>query len=181
MSPEAREEEPRIVMLVDNFGAFASEFEDFSGFSTLDEFDRVYADGPEVGIHVAVTADRAGAVRAPMSAVAEQKLLLRLSDAADYSLFGIATARLQSLRSRKPGRGLALPSGNLVQVCLADSSAPPPEDRPAAREARRAPSIEILPEQVDARSLVGAASFQRHPSQTAICAPPAFRCTKARA
>ena len=46
------------VVLIDNLAALRSEFDDVAGLELMDELARVYADGPQAGIYMAVTADR---------------------------------------------------------------------------------------------------------------------------
>src|SRR3954468_18589079 len=50
------------VVVIDNLAALRAEFDDPAGMELMDALSRVYADGPQVGIHLAVSADRANTV-----------------------------------------------------------------------------------------------------------------------
>jgi S-DNA-T family DNA segregation ATPase FtsK/SpoIIIE len=162
MEPAARSAEPRLVLLIDNFAAFNAEFGDLTGLGIAEELERVYADGPELGIHIAVAADRAGAIRGPMSAVTEQKLVFRLSDPQDYGLFGLLRKQIPAFT---PGCAVALPSAHVIQVGWPGSlaSAVAGIVTPAPRSERRAQPIEVLPSEVDSASLLDHASLEAHP------------------
>ena len=80
---------------------------------TADEFTRVFADGPEVGIRCVVTADRAGAVPGPLAATVRSKLLFRLADAFEYGTFGVPA---KSVPAMPPGRAIVAESGQVVHV-----------------------------------------------------------------
>ena len=75
-----RTDVPRILLLVDGFGAFRDDFEQGAGRAVwFDVFRDVLAEGRQLGIHVALTADRAGAVpTAVRSAVQRERKRLRL-------------------------------------------------------------------------------------------------------
>lgn len=162
MDSAARSQEPRLVALVDNFAAFNAEFGDLTGLGIADELERVYADGPELGIHLAITADRAGAIRNPMTTVTKQKLIFHLSDVSDYGLFGLLRGQVPA---STPGRAVALPSRHVIQVgwpgsleSTVDSVAA--RATPARRQAR---PVEILPEEVDASTLLDEVVLDAHP------------------
>jgi S-DNA-T family DNA segregation ATPase FtsK/SpoIIIE len=72
--------EPRLVLLLDNVAAFLAAFDDAAGLEVLDAFARVFADGPGVGVHVAVTADRAGALPTTLAALARHAWWHRVPD-----------------------------------------------------------------------------------------------------
>lgn len=99
-----RPDEPRIVVLIDNFGAFRQAYEITHRQGVFEIFERIIGEGRQVGIHVILTADRAAAVPSSVSSSIQQKLTLRLADEADYGLLGVATDVL--LSSSPPGRGL---------------------------------------------------------------------------
>jgi S-DNA-T family DNA segregation ATPase FtsK/SpoIIIE len=113
LSPEARRDRPVIVLLVDGYAAYAAEYRDIVGTSIMDEFQRVFADGPEVAIFTVLTADRAGAVPSAMASVVRQKLLMRLADQYDYGQFGIPSKTVPTF---PPGGGIVVESRQVVQV-----------------------------------------------------------------
>jgi S-DNA-T family DNA segregation ATPase FtsK/SpoIIIE len=131
--------EPAIVVLVDGWAAFDAEYRDLVGSGVMDDVQRVFADGPEVGIHMVVAADRTGAVPSTMASLVRQKLLMRLADPYDYAQFGIAAKAVPDL---PPGGAMlaeakqvvqvAMPAGGLAAAVDRCAAAHPPPDRPPA-------------------------------------------------
>ncbi|MGI8663105.1 MAG: FtsK/SpoIIIE domain-containing protein [Acidimicrobiales bacterium] len=163
---EQREELPRLLLLLDGYSGFAAERADAAGMAVLDDLLRVFADGNEVGIHVAITADRVGAVPVAVSSLARQRLLLRLADAHDYGLAGVAGRALPRFA---PGRGIDAESGRVVQVAQPrgglDAAVRAIADRArSAPRARGGPSpIGVLPSLVGHRDVIGAARVGSRP------------------
>ncbi len=136
---------PRIVVLLDNLAAMRAQYDDIEGLELMDLLARVHADGPEVGISVAITADRPGAVPLPLSSVTTQKWLFRLADAFDYSAVGLSRS---DLPAPVPGRAVLTPSRFQAQIGL---PAPGLVAEVAARWAgvpRRAEPVGVLPSRV---------------------------------
>ncbi|HWF73831.1 MAG TPA: FtsK/SpoIIIE domain-containing protein [Solirubrobacteraceae bacterium] len=104
---------PRIVVLLDGYAGFAAEHDDLAGDATRDALARVWADGPEVAIHMAISADRAGAVPNALASLAQQRLVFRLADLPDYAQFGIHRS---SVPRFTPGRAVIGGSGQATQV-----------------------------------------------------------------
>jgi S-DNA-T family DNA segregation ATPase FtsK/SpoIIIE len=138
---------PRIVVLLDGYAGFASEHDDIVGDATREALSRVWADGAEVGIHIAISGDRAGALPNAMASLAQQRLVFRLADLPDYAQFGIHRADVPRFT---PGRAVVGGSGQVVQVARA-------RDPLAAAVKRRAgagpapggpPPIGVLPQTV---------------------------------
>jgi S-DNA-T family DNA segregation ATPase FtsK/SpoIIIE len=96
--------EPSVVVLVDGIAAFLAQFDDVAGIEVLDAFERVFADGPEVGIHVALTAARPGALPAALASLVRQRWVHRLADPLDVAAAGV------------PGRLPALVAGRFVDL-----------------------------------------------------------------
>ncbi|MBK0421448.1 FHA domain-containing protein [Leucobacter sp. CSA2] len=86
---ESHEPGRTMVILVDGFAALRDELQDYDGQQLLDAFYRVYADGPSVGMHFAVSTTRSKAVPAAMDEVTTQRWVFRLPDDYDYSALGI--------------------------------------------------------------------------------------------
>ena len=78
-----------MVILVDGLGALKDEYDDFEGLKLLEGLYRVYADGPDVQMWVAVATARSKAVPTALEEVTTQKWLFRLADAYDYSSSGV--------------------------------------------------------------------------------------------
>lgn len=136
---------PRIVLLLDNLAAMRAAYDDVEGLDLMDLLARVHADGPEVGICVAISADRPGAVPLPLSSVTTQKWLFRLADAFDYSAAGLSR---NELPAPVPGRAVLTPSRLQAQIGL---PAPGMVAQIAARWAgvpRRVEPVGVLPSRV---------------------------------
>ena len=167
MDPAARASAPRIVVLLDGYGGFASEHGDIGGDALREALARVWADGAELGIHVAIAADRLGAVPTALASLAQQRLAFQLADVADYAQFGLMRRAIPKF---VPGRAVVGGSAQVIQV------ARPHPDRTlaeevAARAARAAvagilteggpPPVGVLPESVGIDALMRAGRTER--------------------
>ncbi|MBS2964610.1 FHA domain-containing protein [Actinocrinis puniceicyclus] len=146
----------RWLVLIDNVGSLRSELEkDFAGLGVLDELERIFADGPAVGLHIIATGDRAGAIPSAWVALSRQKLLLRLADASEYSSFDIPR---NAVPGYVPGRALVVATRQVVQVGhpgpeLTSAVAEIAQLRPGAQ--RTAYPVVLLPELITADQLRG--------------------------
>jgi S-DNA-T family DNA segregation ATPase FtsK/SpoIIIE len=137
---------PEWLILIDNFAAFLADYtKDAAGTRLTEDLQRVYADGPTVGIRFAVTADRAGAVPGPWAALTQQKLLFRLADPGDYGNFDVPR---NAVPSPVPGRAVVAATRQVIQVAwpgadLADAVTQASSRWPGAR--REAPAVGLLP------------------------------------
>jgi S-DNA-T family DNA segregation ATPase FtsK/SpoIIIE len=98
---------------------------------------RVYADGPQAGIHLAVTADRPNSVPGTWLAVTTQKWLFRLPDPYDYVSFGLSR---KDVPRATPGRAVLAENGVQIQVGRAVPSFGEVAAAVAARHAGSTPS-----------------------------------------
>jgi S-DNA-T family DNA segregation ATPase FtsK/SpoIIIE len=105
--------EPTIVTLVDGWSALAAEYNDIAGNAVWEAFTRVLADGPEVGLHALIAADRAMAVPTTIASLVRQRLALRLAGRNDYSNFGVRSTAVPEM---VPGRALVAGTGQVVQI-----------------------------------------------------------------
>lgn len=72
---------PRILLLLDGFAGFRDEWEVGAGRAEwYDVFRDVLTDGRQLGVHVAFTADRSGAVPTYVRSLVQRNVLLRLAD-----------------------------------------------------------------------------------------------------
>lgn len=100
-----RPEEPRILLLLDGFGAFRDQYENlFGGWYTT--FTRLLVDGRAVGVHVAISADRPAAVPTSISAAFSRRVVLRQADEDAYLILGVP----------KDVLGQLSPAGRALQV-----------------------------------------------------------------
>ncbi|MFP5487559.1 MAG: FtsK/SpoIIIE domain-containing protein, partial [Acidimicrobiia bacterium] len=114
-----RDAHPRLLLLVDGFGALVDGLLDAApnGDGWVDRLVRIVVDGRQVGVHGVLTAERRGAVPARVHAAIANRLVLRHADDAGYADHGIPVALARGL---VPGRGVWQAPGHvgptLVQV-----------------------------------------------------------------
>ena len=100
-----RPNEPRILLLVDNFPAFRTEFETGSGRAAwYTVFQQILGEGRGLGIHVALTADRPGSVPTAVSSTIQRRVILRLADEGAYVLLDAPGDVLSA--TSPPGRSI---------------------------------------------------------------------------
>lgn len=111
--------EPRVLLLVDGVSAFRAAYETGLTARWWDLFLAVAADGRPVGVHVVLTADRAGALPMSLGASVQHRLVLRLTDdGQDYALLGVPDGALTG--ASPPGRGVV--EAKEVQVAVLGGS-----------------------------------------------------------
>ena len=98
-----KNEEARILLLVDNFAAFRSAYELGPQSRWFELFQAIAADGRSVGVHVVMSADRPGAVPASLSSAIQRRLVLRLATEMDYAMLGAPDDLFTA--TSPPGRG----------------------------------------------------------------------------
>lgn len=110
-------EEPRVLVLIDGFGAFRQEYETQVGRTALYQaFQQILLDGRAVGVHVALSADRPGTVPTAISSAVQRTIALRQADDGAYVILGAPRDVLGA--TSPPGRGIDLPSGLELQVAV---------------------------------------------------------------
>jgi len=111
---EPGERPAHIVVLVDRFEVYDREFTTFDNGSYVDRFLALLRDGASVGIHFVLAGDRVlGSSR--YVSTTEDKLVLRMNDASDWSMFGI---RVKDVPQALPA-GRALRPSDAVEVQIA--------------------------------------------------------------
>jgi S-DNA-T family DNA segregation ATPase FtsK/SpoIIIE len=153
------------LVLVDNLASFLADYSgDAAGMRMIDDLQRVYADGPTVGIRFAVTADRSGAVPGPWAALTQQKLVFRLADPNDYASFDVPRT---AVPSAVPGRAVIAATRQVIQLAwhgedLAAATAQAAACWPGS--ARTATPVRLLPAQVRVGELGAAARLPGDPA-----------------
>ncbi len=150
---------PRTVLLVDNLPGMRAAYDDVPGLELLDLLARLHADGPEVGIAVALTADRPAGVPGALAAVTAQKWLFRFADPFDHASLGVTRG---DVPAALPGRAVLLPSRLQAQLGL---PGPDLAGQVAARwrgTAMSARPVGALPARLGSREL-GPAGVTRDP------------------
>ncbi|MDP8974773.1 MAG: FtsK/SpoIIIE domain-containing protein [Actinomycetota bacterium] len=113
LPPEQREAEPVVLLLVDGVAAFLAELDEASGLGVHEDFTRVWAEGPGVGINTAVSADRIGALPHQLMSLVEQRWVFRLADPAEGAAFGL---RPHEIPRPTAGRAVLAGTRQVVQV-----------------------------------------------------------------
>jgi len=160
LDPAARASLPRIVVLLDGYGAFASEHGDIGGDAVREALARVWADGAELGIHVAIAADRLGAVPTALASLAQQRLAFQLADVADYAQFGLMRRAIPQF---VPGRAVVGGSAQVIQVArVTDGLTAAAAARAGATPAEGGPPpVGVLPESVGIGALLTTGRSER--------------------
>ncbi|MEO9224487.1 MAG: FtsK/SpoIIIE domain-containing protein, partial [Acidimicrobiales bacterium] len=135
-------ERPRLVVLLDGVGSFLATWND-PMVPVADLLGRLLDEGSDLGIHVAMAAERPGAAPMAWTSTIGQRVAFRLADATDYGLLGLSPRAVPPL---PPGRAVWVESGLVAQVAL------PPEHLRRCRSelgpAKRPVTIETLPANV---------------------------------
>lgn len=114
-----RADEPRVVLLLDNYPSFRNDYEAVSGraaaYATLLQ---ILNEGRQLGIHVVLTADRPASVPGAVASASPRRIALRMADDQAYAMLDMPKDVL-SLES-PPGR--ALVDGVETQIALLGGS-----------------------------------------------------------
>jgi S-DNA-T family DNA segregation ATPase FtsK/SpoIIIE len=98
-----RIDEARLLVLVDNFGAFRQAYELGQLGKWFETFVAIAADGRSVGVHVVVSADRPATIPSSLNSAIQRRLVLRLASEIDYAMLNTPDDVLTS--ASPPGRG----------------------------------------------------------------------------
>ena len=173
-----RPDEPRVVLLVDGLAAFREAHEaDVGRTGAWAAFQRIVVEGRPLGIHVAMSAERPGALPTSLSGSVAHRLVLRQADDSAYGVLGIPKDVLGP--ASPPGRGVFSGEVDEVQVAVPGADASPAEQaraladlgarvRPAhpPEAVRRLPTFVAqadLPEAVDGLPVLGLADDTLEP------------------
>ncbi|GAA4625720.1 FtsK/SpoIIIE domain-containing protein [Cellulomonas oligotrophica] len=116
-----RPDEPRVLLLLDGIGAVRDAYEGEGGRAgAWALLQRVVAEGRPLGVHVALTAERPGAVPTALAAAVGCRLVLRQADAGAYAQLGVRGDVLGP--DAPPGRGVDARTGDEVQVAVPSAS-----------------------------------------------------------
>lgn len=144
--------EPRLLLLVDNFGAFRQGYELGERSRWFDMFQGILNDGRPVGVHVVLAADRPATLPSALGSAVQRRLALRLANDMDYSLL---SAPADAFSSTTPaGRGFIDDHEVQVAVIGGDQSM-----------AKQAAEIELLAASMRRADLVVAPKVERLPER----------------
>lgn len=163
-------DERRILLLVDGYPMFRTEYEGIVGRSESYEiFQRVMTDGRALGIHVALSADRGQSVPTSLQALIQERVVLRMADTDGYAALGVPRDVLDS----ESGPGRAIIDGLEAQIAVIGGTQSISEQaevvkglaqtlvrqgRKPAKSVQALPeeySVEDLPEQLEGQPVLG--------------------------
>lgn len=148
-----RQDEARILLLVDGFAAFREEYEISSTLGvSYARLSRLLVEGRAVGIHVILAAERPNAVPSSLSSSIQRRLVLRQADEAAYASLNIPK---DILTDAPPGRGVFSGQSNELQVAVPTGSSTP---------AQQAAAIDKLAQRLVDRGVPSAPPVQKLPS-----------------
>jgi S-DNA-T family DNA segregation ATPase FtsK/SpoIIIE len=106
---------PHLVLLIDRWEGFTASLGELDHGEPVEQVTFLLREGAGVGVHVVITGDRQ-LVTGRIGSLVEDKLLLRLSDRADYGLAGLSPRALPDRIG--DGRGFTADGGVETQVAL---------------------------------------------------------------
>ncbi|MBX3313679.1 MAG: FHA domain-containing protein [Actinobacteria bacterium] len=107
-------DEARILVLLDGFPSFRSEYEVSGSFAVYDMFQSIALDGRQAGVHVVVTADRVGAIPSALASTIQRRIVFRLANDEEYAFANVPAEAFP--QGTPPGRGFF--DGREVQVAV---------------------------------------------------------------
>lgn len=162
--------ENRILVLIDGFALFRSEYEGVTGRAEVYEtFQQIMSDGRSVGIHVALSADRGQSVPASLQALIQRRVVLRMADTDGYAMLGAPRDVLDA--ESVPGRAIVDDLETQIAVIggtasISDQAAMTKELAHALQRQGRVPAPPILalpelctaeemPDEIDGQPVLG--------------------------
>ncbi len=155
---------PRVVLLVDGYGSFQTAYMNELGRQQVfGDFQEVLAEGRAVGVHVVMSADRAGALHTSIQALVPRTVVLRLNDENQYGMLGL---RKTGLTPQSPaGRGVDVATRLEMQIGVLGG---------AARIDEQARAIEALAAKIPDRPEWRAEPIPRMPELVKASELPCF-------
>lgn len=124
---------PMVLCVIDGWDALVAAADEYDGGHTVERLCELVRAGPSVGLTVAIAGDRATLATRLSSCVAT-KLLLRLTDRADYGLAGLKEQQIPV--SPPPGRAVRAEDGVEIQLAHLGREPSPVERADAVQAAR---------------------------------------------
>ncbi|TDD69248.1 cell division-like protein [Jiangella aurantiaca] len=112
-APDARL--PYLLVLFDRWEGFVQSFENFDSGRLIDQWMQILQEGPGVGVKVVMTADRTALV-GRVSALVEDKMMLRMTDNGDFGNIGMNPKKVPE--HMPPGRGFRAEGLRETQIAL---------------------------------------------------------------
>jgi S-DNA-T family DNA segregation ATPase FtsK/SpoIIIE len=150
----------RLVLLIDNYPDFKSEWEISSARAPFYQvFMRILGEGRPLGVHAVITADRGGAVPTAVAANISRRVVLRLADPNQYTLLGAPKDMLDD--TSVPGR--ASVDKNEVQMAVLGGT---------ANVAEQTKALELLGAELRAKGVQDVADIGALPLRVEASAMP---------
>lgn len=154
--------EPRVLLLIDGFSAFRQSTEMLGAKDApMQMLTEIMQAGRAVGVHVVLTADRAGVLPSSLAASVQQQLVLRLASVNDYSYVDVPS---DTLEAAPPGRGVFTGHTDEVQLALVGGS---------AELSGQAHALEVLGYQLRESRVHEAPAIQNAPEHVSLYELPA--------
>ena len=152
-----RAREPRLVLLIDGFGALRQASEADSGpLSPLNVLTDIMTMGRAVGVHVVLTADRPAVIPASMASTLQQQYVMRLANSHDYGFLGVSS---DVFTEAPPGRAVLAGDSNEIQFASLEGA------KDLAGQAR---ALETLAAQLRERGIQPAPQVKNAPDRLAL-------------
>ncbi|MGI5183661.1 FtsK/SpoIIIE domain-containing protein [Dactylosporangium sp. CA-152071] len=113
----SRDPLPYLVLIIDRYETFHARFAELDGGRLVDAVDALLRRGPAAGVLTVLSTDRSGFTHRLAGAVAT-RLVLAHADRDDLAAYGINPREAPG--EMPPGRAIACPGGQSVQVALLD-------------------------------------------------------------
>jgi DNA segregation ATPase FtsK/SpoIIIE, S-DNA-T family len=114
LEPEAVDELPHIVFVIDGFSTLRSAFDDLAGQVLMDQLSRLVTEGHAVNITTFASADRSAGISFQVLSSFSERLVLKMSDSNELSSLGLRNVDQSGL-----GRGRAIEASSTLMVQLA--------------------------------------------------------------
>lgn len=149
-------DEQRTVLLLDDIGSFAHQYDHPGLDSAYESLQRVLSSGRNAGVHVVLTASRRGDLPAALSAHIGQRLALRMATEEDMLSLGLDAKTIRGARL-PVGRGFTQDSREFhIAIPMQDGERLTLEEAAASIPGERSPytaQIGVLPNHVSRESL----------------------------
>ena len=155
-------DEARIFLLVDGLSAFREQYEANTALARVfSHFTRLAAEGRAVGIHIAMSAERPGALPSNLGSAVQRRLVLRQADETGYMTLNIPKDVLAP--DTPPGRSVFSGDSNEIQIATPGG---------ATTSAEQGQAIDALAAQMGAAGITQAQGIERLPEFISITELP---------
>ena len=147
--------EPRIVLLIDGYGAMAAALERVDYGAPLEVVSRLAADGRQLGLHLVATATRRADMPGSVAGVVPEQFVLRMAGPDEAVALGVPRA-VAGERELAAGRGFTR-DGTEFQIAIVTDADERTAELQRQHAGQHAPRIGVLPTHVSRADLPPAA------------------------